>query len=82
MSRSLAGNKKTMKPTEKHPQIESFLTTVFGNDRRQSISNNVCVPPPIGCGGPANSFRNEKSQREFAISGLCQKCQDSIFGVD
>ena len=27
-------------------------------------------------------FRNEISMREFEISGLCQKCQDSIFGVD
>ena len=27
-------------------------------------------------------FRNEISMREFEISGLCQKCQDSVFGVD
>lgn len=27
-------------------------------------------------------FRNEISLREFKISGLCQKCQDKIFGED
>ena len=28
------------------------------------------------------SFRNEISKKEYAISGLCQKCQDKIFGKD
>lgn len=27
-------------------------------------------------------FRNEISRKEFGISGMCQKCQDSIFGED
>ena len=27
-------------------------------------------------------FRNELSAREYAISGMCQACQDSVFGVD
>lgn len=26
-------------------------------------------------------FRDPLSKREFEISGLCQKCQDEIFGV-
>lgn len=29
-----------------------------------------------------NSFRNEISKKEFRISGLCQTCQDKMFGVD
>ena len=28
------------------------------------------------------AFRNPISQKEFGISGLCQKCQDSVFGKD
>jgi len=28
----------------------------------------------------ATTFRDELSLREFKISGMCQKCQDSIFG--
>jgi len=27
-------------------------------------------------------FRNEISWREYHISGLCQKCQDGVFGND
>jgi hypothetical protein len=27
-------------------------------------------------------FRNEISRKEFKISGLCQECQDQVFGVD
>jgi hypothetical protein len=30
---------------------------------------------------PMNEFRDEKSRREFQISGLCQKCQDEFFGI-
>ena len=27
-------------------------------------------------------FRNELSAREYRISGMCQSCQDSVFGAD
>ena len=27
-------------------------------------------------------FRNEISRREYRISGLCQSCQDEMFGKD
>lgn len=27
-----------------------------------------------------NSFRDNLSKKEFQISGLCQKCQDIVFG--
>ncbi len=29
-----------------------------------------------------NSFTSELSLKEFVISGICQKCQDGIFGED
>lgn len=32
------------------------------------------------CREPIGTFRNELSEREYGISGLCQKCQDEIFG--
>jgi hypothetical protein len=34
------------------------------------------------CSKPVGKFRNAISQREFEISGMCQKCQDSVFGKD
>ena len=64
-----------MKPEEKSPEIESFLSSVFGVDRKQSILNNVCV----SCGEPAAEFRNALIRHEYAISGLCEQCQDSVF---
>lgn len=67
-------------PTKKNEGIEKFLAGSFGFDRRTSIRGDKCVPPPIGCGGPATEFKDEISRREYRISGLCQKCQDKIFG--
>lgn len=34
------------------------------------------------CKEPIGDFRNELSRKEFKISGLCQKCQESVFGRD
>lgn len=55
------------------------LSDVLFNEPKpqESIGNKTCV----SCKGVANEFRDEVSKREFGISGLCQKCQDSIFGV-
>lgn len=35
------------------------------------------------CADPINQdeFRDDLSRKEFEISGLCQKCQDWVFGV-
>jgi hypothetical protein len=67
-------------PSQKHPEIEKALTDMFGHDRRAVIESDMCVPPPIGCGKPATVFRDELSKLEYQISGLCQACQDSVFG--
>ena len=34
------------------------------------------------CGDEVTEVRDEVSQREYRISGLCQSCQDSVFGAD
>lgn len=71
-----------MNPSEKSPTMEATLTDTFGFDRRESITANKCIPPPIGCGGDASTFRDPLSEKEYTISGLCQACQDKIFGED
>jgi hypothetical protein len=68
------------KPTKKDPVIEAFLEHVGG--RTTAIEADVCVSKPIGCGGPATEFRDEVSAKEYLISGLCQDCQDKVFGKD
>jgi len=47
--------------------------------RKQAMENKKCMPKPIGCGGDAKVFKDQLSQREYAISGLCQACQDTVF---
>jgi hypothetical protein len=34
------------------------------------------------CSNEIGEFRNTLSAKEFSISGMCQACQDSVFGVD
>lgn len=62
-------------PSEKSSQFDNVIRTTFGIDRLKSIRNDTCVM----CGEPALAFRDELSKKEFSISGLCQKCQDSVF---
>jgi len=68
-----------MEPSKKSPQIEQFLEKNFG--RTTAITTNTCVSSPIGCGKPITPFRDALSEKEYKISGLCQNCQDEIFGV-
>lgn len=70
-----------MNPTDKDPLLEEQIKSIFGFNRRGYIQDNRCVPAPIGCGGPAIEFRDEESRHEYAISGLCQRCQDLIWGL-
>lgn len=66
------------KPAEKAPEIRDFLDSISG--RSFAINADVCVGPPIGCGGDATEFRNEISRKEYTLSGWCQNCQDNFFG--
>lgn len=65
-------------PSQKSPQVERILNRM--TNRTDAITRDVCVNPPIGCGGPAAEFRTPLDAREYTISGLCQVCQDKIFG--
>lgn len=69
-----------MTPTDKSPQIEEAIASLMGVNRRTVIQSDRCAPPPWGCGGPATSFTDGLSIREYRISGLCQTCQDKVFG--
>jgi hypothetical protein len=73
-----------MKPSEKNPAIDHALTAMFGVDRQESIKENVCIDPPIGCGQPISNFGmwSEIEQAEYRISGLCQACQRKIFSTN
>ena len=69
-----------MKANDKANEIDAMLTSVFGVDRVKTISGGTCV----SCDAEsiiATSFRDDISRKEYSISGLCQSCQDDVFGV-
>ena len=67
-----------MEPSKKSSGLNEFLENFAG--RTSSIMEDKCLSPPIGCGKPIGKFRDALSQKEYRISGLCQECQDSVFG--
>ena len=67
---------KPIQPSDKSPQMDQDLKDVFGVDRRQSIKSGACTM----CKGEADKFRDDLSRKEYGISGMCQDCQDNIFG--
>ena len=65
-------------PSHKDTAIEAFLEKHYG--RTTAITSDVCIRKPTGCEGPATEFKDELAKSEYALSGLCQKCQDKVFG--
>ena len=55
---------------------EDMAMRLFGRSRVLAIAGKGCVK----CGEAAVTFKDELSKKEFGISGLCQVCQDGIFG--
>lgn len=47
--------------------------------RVESIDIRKCIEPPFGCGKPIIKFKDNQSEKEYQISGMCQECQDSFF---
>jgi ribosomal protein S27AE len=65
-------------PTEKAPEMDAFITSLFGIDRKESVKNKTCAT----CGEDVElgDFKDELSLKEFHISAMCQECQDGVFG--
>jgi len=66
------------KPTDKDPAINMLIGGMVGKDRVETIEKGQCMT----CDESADHFRNEISEKEYEISGMCQKCQDSVFGEE
>jgi len=65
-------------PTVKARSLESVITAITGVDRREAITSKTC--PICASAVTLDSFKDELSLKEFHISGMCQTCQDSVFG--
>lgn len=40
--------------------------------------DGYCAGVPLGCGEPITLFRDQISEEEYRITGLCQGCQDEM----
>ena len=60
-----------IKELEQRPFAEIFPRAI--ND----IKDGVCPT----CGAEITGFRDTASKKEYTISGMCQSCQDRVFGV-
>ena len=54
---------------------EKIIDAVFPGTT-DKIKKGMC---PF-CNNKISEFRDELSRKEYGISGLCQSCQDKVFG--
>ena len=76
--------KDEIKAAFKAPQVDALLSEIIfnGKDRVTCISEGICVTCDEAHGLVATSFRDDISRKEYSISGMCQSCQDDVFGHD
>ena len=65
-----------MKASSKSTALDQFILKLTGKNRVDTIARDLCMT----CSDPDTEFRNAKCLREFTISGMCQRCQDEVFG--
>jgi len=64
-----------MKSPEMNDALERLGRTQFGRSRAQCFERLVCLV----CGKSAEQFRDAASKVEYALSAMCQQCQDETF---
>jgi len=65
-----------VEPSHKAPAIDLFISQMTGKSREQQLAAGLCMT----CSGEAKEFKDDLSRKEYTISGMCQTCQDGIFG--
>ena len=58
------------------PDLNKPAFSIFKKERK-SIEKGIC--PFCGSKIKKKEFRDPTSEKEYSISGLCQKCQDLYF---
>jgi hypothetical protein len=75
----MAGILRTIKESIPRPELKKYkdelALQLFGKTLADAHNEHIC----IRCKNPQGEFRDEQSQKEYNISGLCQTCQDEIF---
>ena len=64
---------------DKHPAIKVMIdqssTALYGRPTSGALALGICV----SCGEEASFVHSVIAKAEYAISGLCERCQDEIF---
>lgn len=66
------------KTAEMDAALDGITDKLFGRSRTECLNTGVCVT----CGGEVAGFKDAFSRGEYDISGMCQLCQDAVFGGD
>jgi len=56
--------------------IDNLTRDFFGVPASERLERGECP----ACGKPITQFRDALSEKEYRLSGLCQECQDEVFG--
>lgn len=64
-----------MKSPEMEKTLENLGQQMFNRSRDRCARDRTCLV----CGGEAKEFKDPLSLREYAISRMCQSCQDAAF---
>ena len=70
-----------MSRNKKNPAVEAlleYMSTQMGSPRSTAFKDKTCVK----CKEEAIVFKDKLSEKEYKISGFCQKCQDAFFEND
>jgi hypothetical protein len=67
-----------IEPTPKSEVVDELLQQLMGKNRIATIKQRKCMT----CDRNADYFRDNLSLREYTISGMCQRCQDKVFGTE
>ena len=57
--------------------VDGVCKELFGITYTECKATGICVT----CHKPIGEFRDNLSAKEYKISGMCQDCQDEIFGI-
>ena len=58
---------------------KSISISISFDDWEDAVTDGRC--PACGNSVRIKSLRDTLSRKEYKISGLCQKCQDEVFGA-
>ena len=71
---------------ERSPVMQKFIDGLakktFGKTQTECKHDKICTicHSPVECPICGCGFRDELSKKEYLISGMCQMCQDAVFG--